>query len=1274
MGKQRKQCWSGKSVNPQKKHTGEKKTPESLMAQGDFQEAIRLLRGHIRATPLDAKKRLLGECLFELGQYQEAAATWLTIQEKVANDLLLLGIAFINIEDWEQAIQFLNESVQREEKGYAYYLLAMAHLKDKLWYSADTKTKQTSLDFLQHARALSECPASGYLVLDHILWSLACEEEQGKDDEVQNQMRDHARKQSGELLEEAFQLYPDDDEVRLKHAKSLIYQKQYEVALEVLTPLISEDGRSEEATAWAINASIGAKLFDKAHQYLDALPSNPNADEQSHEASLIKLRGDLFLYQANFGQALACYEQERQRAAFVDKFIGTFSCARVWLLQEQKEKAIASAKEGAQVWFEHNDSLERYYGLDALPICIGAVLISNEDPALCVKQVCEQLLADDTLSDAALKGQLSYLLYQYHAQCYDHRAFNTWSQQPEARQLLLQASQLYSHPLMSDELMPLFLDMGDVPQAITHHLISRTFFFSCEPGDFEEEYAQFAYEKVSITTEDERRKAHEAAFSALEGCNDTGMIERVFLPFFTSFWRSLLQDGQMIQELVAVTKMLMDAATQVNTVWFYHAWGLSELSQNDEAERIYRQLLEHTPENANALHNLAVLVEKKGHKQEALEFSSRAAKLAVNDKLIVNKYNQLKSREYKEREPIYPVPPELIRRWSSLSGSQKRLLCLLELHPATYWSALLPRIRNEESQVRQLQEDWEWLLAQEVCTQPDAEMPVQVVPQLRPYVWSEGFNYWLAAEIAREQLRRKKDLWLPDANDLEDEQLAVLSETQRDLLQKVLIKHMDRISLSGLEHCFLRFYRDVWKELLIEWKMYSAVVDLCECFLTRLSVLNRQELWECAYYATDLSSWQYRGVAEKRYKEYLAQGESYSAYHNLALIYFRKREYQEALQMIDQALRLEPSKDSGVSLKTNIERAIVQVEEQRRQQELQSQQERERREQRIKDLEQNVQEHLTDVDYRKQNILHSLKNASYFRGKRAFAKYLGMEEWSLEGHWKKLVSWGMIVETDEEITVHPLVCRYLEQGWPIKFKLRDKTPELADNIDRLAQVLTGFVTTSPTRRNEEMQMVKTLFLAANPVSTTRLAIDEEMRAIEQKVRAAEHRDVLNFQSAWAVRPDDLLQKLNECRPHIVHFSGHGSRHGLCLAGDDGLEKLVTTRALTHLFSALKDNIRLVFLNSCYSREQAQALVANIDCVIGMTKSIHDNAAKIFASSFYRAIGFGRSIQEAFDQGIAALLLEDVSDEEVPELLTREGVDPRKIVLIRSSAKLHPELP
>src|SRR6266567_3824560 len=111
MGTQRKRRWDGKRTQQQKKHDSNKKTPESLIAQGNLQEAARLLRGHIRLTPSDEKKRLLGQCLFDLESYQEAAAAWLTIQEKTAADLQSVGIAFLNAKDWEQARQFLDESI-----------------------------------------------------------------------------------------------------------------------------------------------------------------------------------------------------------------------------------------------------------------------------------------------------------------------------------------------------------------------------------------------------------------------------------------------------------------------------------------------------------------------------------------------------------------------------------------------------------------------------------------------------------------------------------------------------------------------------------------------------------------------------------------------------------------------------------------------------------------------------------------------------------------------------------------------------------------------------------------------------------------------------------------------------------------------------------------------------------------------------------------------------------------------------------------------------------
>ena len=86
---------------------------------------------------------------------------------------------------------------------------------------------------------------------------------------------------------------------------------------------------------------------------------------------------------------------------------------------------------------------------------------------------------------------------------------------------------------------------------------------------------------------------------------------------------------------------------------------------------------------------------------------------------------------------------------------------------------------------------------------------------------------------------------------------------------------------------------------------------------------------------------------------------------------------------------------------------------------------------------------------------------------------------------------------------------------------------------------------------EETPKINILFLAANAKSTSRLTIDEEMHAIEQKVRASKHREVLVFQTAWAVQPDDLLQLLNQHHPYIVHFSGYGNSKRLSFMGDDG---------------------------------------------------------------------------------------------------------------------------
>jgi len=156
-------------------------------------------------------------------------------------------------------------------------------------------------------------------------------------------------------------------------------------------------------------------------------------------------------------------------------------------------------------------------------------------------------------------------------------------------------------------------------------------------------------------------------------------------------------------------------------------------------------------------------------------------------------------------------------------------------------------------------------------------------------------------------------------------------------------------------------------------------------------------------------------------------------------------------------------------------------------------------------------------------------------------------------------------------------------------------------------------------------------------------------------------------SAWAIRPPDVLQELNERRPAIVHFSGHGSDQDEIIFQDDqGAAKRVSKEALVQLMTASSGNIRLVFFNTCYSRNQAEAVVEHVDAAIGMKTSIGDDAARIFASQFYSSIGFGLSVETAFAQAKALLMMEGIGEEDTPELFVRPGLAPADIVIVRPS--------
>ena len=136
------------------------------------------------------------------------------------------------------------------------------------------------------------------------------------------------------------------------------------------------------------------------------------------------------------------------------------------------------------------------------------------------------------------------------------------------------------------------------------------------------------------------------------------------------------------------------------------------------------------------------------------------------------------------------------------------------------------------------------------------------------------------------------------------------------------------------------------------------------------------------------------------------------------------------------------------------------------------------------------------------------------------------------------------------------------------------------------------------------ETITVLFLASNPLDQEQLRLDEEARAIQDMIRRSQHRDAVRLESRWAVRPQDVMQAINECNPRIVHFSGHGSDNDEIVFQDEfGNTKPVTKEAIVQVMLACSGNIQLVFFNTCYSRNQAEAVVEHTQSALGMSTSI-----------------------------------------------------------------------
>jgi len=189
-------------------------------------------------------------------------------------------------------------------------------------------------------------------------------------------------------------------------------------------------------------------------------------------------------------------------------------------------------------------------------------------------------------------------------------------------------------------------------------------------------------------------------------------------------------------------------------------------------------------------------------------------------------------------------------------------------------------------------------------------------------------------------------------------------------------------------------------------------------------------------------------------------------------------------------------------------------------------------------------------------------------------------------------------------------------------------------------------------------MIKILFLSAEPSDAPHLRIPKELREIREALQKNRLNDQFTIKESLSTRPKDFIQAMIDFEPDIVHFSGHGSTAGeLCLEDDTGKSRPAPANALGKLFKQFRDKTSCVVLNACSTKIQVRAIADHCYHVIGTRIGISDDAAIGFSLGFYRGLGSGKDVQEAFELGCAAMEMSDTESEDVMFLTKGDGGRP-----------------
>ncbi len=219
------------------------------------------------------------------------------------------------------------------------------------------------------------------------------------------------------------------------------------------------------------------------------------------------------------------------------------------------------------------------------------------------------------------------------------------------------------------------------------------------------------------------------------------------------------------------------------------------------------------------------------------------------------------------------------------------------------------------------------------------------------------------------------------------------------------------------------------------------------------------------------------------------------------------------------------------------------------------------------------------------------------------------------------------------------------ESW--KAKVLGSIIGLNSELEKMPTLTINLIQTSQTTSNRKL-----LFLSADPVNQEENDLMAQFARMGNDLKKAK----IEATSIFHAKLEDLLMGMSEIQPTMIHFVGHGKLptkeiteaakekgqkmgesirdgSGLILADDYGKPYHLETSHLENIFKTFTEeglHFELVFLNSCYSENQANVIRKYADYVIGTNEDIGIENAEKFATLFYRGLAQGNSIPKSFN--------------------------------------------